>query len=126
MKSLSRKSRLTTIGSTKAVQPSPPSNSASTNDSAADPKSINTSWSLNCSNISSQIGVGGSSGRAGSVLAWMRQRERMKIPFGPYFDLEVTSWVLDRPWASVTWKYLSISPVDLRKASSIVFYRIVG
>src|SRR6185312_8871217 len=42
----------TTPGSTKAVQSSPPSKSARTNDRAADPSRISTSWSLNCSSIS--------------------------------------------------------------------------
>lgn len=51
----------TTAGSTKAVQPPPSSKRAKTNEIAADPKRIITSWSLNCSRMSSQMGVGGSS-----------------------------------------------------------------
>lgn len=54
----------TTAGSTNAVQPSPSSNKAKTKDTAAEPRRIRTSWSLNCSRMSSHSGVGGSSGRA--------------------------------------------------------------
>jgi hypothetical protein len=54
----------TTAGSTKAVQPSPSSNRASTNETAAEPSRMMTSWSLNCSRMSSQMGVGGSSASA--------------------------------------------------------------
>jgi hypothetical protein len=54
----------TTAGSTKAVQPSPSSKRASTNETAAEPSRMMTSWSLNCSRMSSQMGVGGSSGSA--------------------------------------------------------------
>lgn len=54
----------TTAGSTKAVQPSSSSKRASTNDTAAEPSKMMTSWSLNCSRMSSQMGVGGSSGSA--------------------------------------------------------------
>jgi hypothetical protein len=58
------KTVLTTNGSTKAVHPSPSSNKAKTNEMAADPSRMMTSWSLNCSRMSSQMGVGGSSGSA--------------------------------------------------------------
>ncbi len=55
---------LTTAGSTKAVQPSSWSKRARTNETAAEPRRMMTSWSLNCSKMSSQMGVGGSSGNA--------------------------------------------------------------
>jgi hypothetical protein len=54
----------TTAGSTKALQPPSSSKKASTKETTADPRSIITSWSLNCSRMSSQMGVGGSSGMA--------------------------------------------------------------
>jgi hypothetical protein len=54
----------TTAGSTNAVQPSSSSKRARTKDTAAEPRRMMTSWSLNCSRISSQMGVGGSSGSA--------------------------------------------------------------
>lgn len=62
-----RAGKLTTAGSTNAVQPSSFSNSASTNETAAEPSRMMTSWSLNCSRMSSQMGVGGSSGSAVSL-----------------------------------------------------------
>lgn len=61
--------QLTTAGSTKALQPPSSSNKARMNETAADPSRIITSWSLNCSKMSSQRGVGGSSGMAGAQLA---------------------------------------------------------
>jgi hypothetical protein len=58
----------TTAGSTKADQPPSSSKRARTKEIAADPRRMMTSWSLNCSRMSSQIGVGGSSAMAGGVL----------------------------------------------------------
>lgn len=58
---------LTTAGSTKAVHPSSSSKRASTKDTAAEPNKMMTNWSLNCSRMSSQMGVGGSSGSAVSA-----------------------------------------------------------
>jgi hypothetical protein len=95
---------LTTTGSTKAVQSSPSSNNASTNEIVADPRRIRTSWSLNCSSTNFHKGVGGSSG---SELL-------------PYFCREVATWSLDRPDRSVTSKYFKTSAVLLRKAFSMV------
>lgn len=59
---------LTTAGSTNALQPPSSSNKARPNDTAAEPRRIITSWSLNCSKMSSQMGVGGSSGMASHLL----------------------------------------------------------
>jgi hypothetical protein len=59
--SVRNRDRLTTAGSTNAAHPPSSSNIASTKETAADPRSIITSWSLNCSRMSSQSGVGGSS-----------------------------------------------------------------
>ena len=58
------KRKHTTTGSTNAVQSSPSSNKAKKKETAADPRSMITSWSLNCSSMSCHMGVGGSSGRA--------------------------------------------------------------
>ena len=55
---------LTTAGSTNALQPPSSSMRARANDTAAEPRRMMTSWSLNCSSMSSQRGVGGSSGIA--------------------------------------------------------------
>lgn len=68
-----RKSQLTTAGSTKAVQSSLSSNKASTKDRAAEARRMRTSWSLNCSKISSHMGVGGSSARASNRVSIHRQ-----------------------------------------------------
>lgn len=57
-------SLLTTAGSTNALHPPSSSNRASTKEMAAEPRRIRTSWSLNCSRMSSHRGVGGSSGIA--------------------------------------------------------------
>lgn len=64
-----RQDTRTTIGSTKAVQSSAPSNSASTKDTAADARRIKTNWSWNCSSTSFHSGVDSSSARAGCVKA---------------------------------------------------------
>lgn len=59
-----------TAGSTKALHPPSSSKSARTNEIAAEPRRMRTSWSLNCSRMSCHIGVGGSSGiaRRGCLL----------------------------------------------------------
>lgn len=55
---------LTTMGSTNALQPPSSSNRARTKEMAAEPRRMRTSWSLNCSRMSSHRGVGGSSAMA--------------------------------------------------------------
>lgn len=66
----------TTAGSTKAVQSSLSSNRAKTKETAADPRRMRTSWSLNCSRINSQRGVGGSSARARGMLVYHDETSR--------------------------------------------------
>ena len=58
--------RRMTMGSTNAApqEDSESSRSARMNEITADANRIRTSWSLNCSNISSHRGVGGSSGNS--------------------------------------------------------------
>lgn len=68
---------LTTAGSTNAVHPSSSSKSARTNDTAAEPSKMRTSWSLNCSRMSSQMGVGGSSG---SAVTWSARVPSSSFP----------------------------------------------
>ena len=60
--------RIITRGSTNApnqVDPSEFSNNARAKDTTAEARRIRTSWSLNCSRISSHSGVAGSSGSTG-------------------------------------------------------------
>lgn len=56
--------KLTTAGSTKAVQSSPSSKRAKTNEIAAEARRMRTSWSWNCSRTNFQRGVASSSSRA--------------------------------------------------------------
>ena len=64
-----RREILTTAGSTKAVQSSPSSKRAKTNEIAAEPRRMRTSWSLNCSRTSFQRGVASSSSRAKRIVS---------------------------------------------------------
>lgn len=57
-----------TMGSTKAVPESSSSSMARTNETAAATRRMMTSWSLNCSRIISQRGVGSSSGSSVFVV----------------------------------------------------------
>ena len=92
---LSLVGRLTTAGSTNAVQPSSSSKRASAKDTAADPSRMITSWSLNCSRMSSQMGVGGSSGSAVSRVStslcappvYEAQRTILAVLFSRAIDL---------------------------------------
>ena len=63
--------RRMTTGSTNALHqlaPSDSSKSASTNEMTAEARRMRTSWSWNCSRMSSHSGVGGSSGSSDSGL----------------------------------------------------------
>lgn len=67
---LATRMRRMTKGSTNALHqlPSDSSKSASTNEMTADARRMRTSWSLNCSRMSSHSGVDGSSGSSGRRL----------------------------------------------------------
>jgi hypothetical protein len=75
-----------TSGSTKAppkLEPSESSKRANTNEMTAEARRMRTNWSLNCSNISSQRGVEGSSGSSGKVSAETRYTNFVDLPFFP-------------------------------------------
>jgi hypothetical protein len=120
----------TTAGSTNAVQPSSFSKSASTKDTAAEPSRMMTSWSLNCSRISSQMGVGGSSGSAvrcvsTDPLAVFPHvhlhcvQGCFNLQFLPCFCLRLSTCCALRPFSSVTWNCLSASAGVLVNAFSM-------
>jgi hypothetical protein len=71
--------RRMTRGSTNAppkVEPSESSKRAKTNEMTAEASNMRTSWSLNCSNMSSQRGVEGSSGSSSKRSAGGRGLEK--------------------------------------------------
>ena len=110
-----------TTGSTKAVHPSSSSNRARTNEMAADPSRMMTSWSLNCSRTSSHSGVGGSSGIAASSVRPHLDivYSSIHIPFRPYFSRAVLTWACERPSRSETLKCFSTCSGERTYAPSI-------
>lgn len=115
----------TTAGSTKAVLSLPSSNRASTKEIPADASNMITSWSLNCSRISCQRGVGGSSGRAIEKAKSQYDptdglgRPR-SIPFFPYFARAASTCCSLNPFVWSTWKWLRTSSPVAAYARSIL------
>jgi len=96
--------RRITRGSTNApnqVDPSESSSNARTKDTIAEARRIRTSWSLNCSRISSHSGVAGSSGSTegkmrGAGTGEIEKRTISSIELGVFIGLvfrESSIWV---------------------------------
>lgn len=121
-----RREILTTAGSTKAVQSSPSSKRAKTNEIAAEPRRMRTSWSLNCSRTSFQRGVASSSSRAKRIVSRKssfhdrssfsnrtglvrRSEQKNGLPFEPCFSRKRKTCSCVKPASSETPKSRSSS-----------------
>lgn len=104
------------------------SNSARTNETTAEARRMRTSWSLNCSRISSHIGVGGSSGSSTASRTSRNQLSHLCalvranddcLPFRPYSTVCCSTFLVSRPLRRSTAKCSRTSCGDLVQAASI-------